>query len=130
MKYGSPTFSEAKEFLVLQIHDDSHRRLLKLFFYKRKWHQLSFGVQNFLKVHSTISLGKLATYKEVNLEGKIISNISHFDFSIDDDKKEVVKFMMSKWNIGTTWKAYLRRFASMFVTQKKGIIFDPGEYFF
>lgn len=47
VKDRPPTFSEAEELLVMQIHNDSHRLLLKLFLYKMKRQQLLFGVQIF-----------------------------------------------------------------------------------
>lgn len=45
---------------------DAYRLQLKLFLYEVKQQQLLAGVRTFLKVYSTISLGKLATYMEVD----------------------------------------------------------------
>lgn len=48
------------------IFQDAYRLQLKLFLYEVKQQQLLSGVRAFLKVYSTISLGKLATYMEVD----------------------------------------------------------------
>lgn len=45
---------------------DAYRLQLKLFLYEVKQQQLLSGVRTFLKVYSTISLGKLANYMEVD----------------------------------------------------------------
>ena len=45
---------------------DAYRLQLKLFLYEVKQQQLLASVRTFLKVYSTISLGKLATYMEVD----------------------------------------------------------------
>lgn len=45
---------------------DAYRLQLKLFLYEVKQQQLLSGVRTFLKVYSTISVGKLATYMEVD----------------------------------------------------------------
>lgn len=45
---------------------DAYRLQLKLFLYEVKQQQLLYGVRTFLKVYSTISLGKLSTYMEVD----------------------------------------------------------------
>lgn len=50
----------------LLIFQDAYRLQLKLFLYEVKQQQLLSGVRAFLKVYSTISLGKLATCMEVD----------------------------------------------------------------
>ncbi|KAK4401179.1 Eukaryotic translation initiation factor 3 subunit L [Sesamum angolense] len=45
---------------------DAYRLQLKLFLYEVKQQQLLSGVRTFLKVYSTITLGKLAAYMEVD----------------------------------------------------------------
>lgn len=45
---------------------DAYRLQLKLFLYEAKQQQLLSGVRTFLKVYSTISLTKLASYMEVD----------------------------------------------------------------
>ncbi|KAE8682659.1 RNA polymerase I-associated factor PAF67 isoform 3 [Hibiscus syriacus] len=82
--------------------EDAYGLHLKLFLYEAKQQQLLSGVRTFLKVYSTISLGKIANYMEVDeptlrsilftykhkthavdSDGKIISN-ADVDFYIDD----------------------------------------------
>ncbi|KAJ6674103.1 EUKARYOTIC TRANSLATION INITIATION FACTOR 3 SUBUNIT L [Salix viminalis] len=93
---------------LVNYNQDAYRLQLKLFLYEVKQQQLLSGVRTFLKVYSTISLGKLANYMEVDeptlrtilmtykhkthavdSEGKIISN-ADVDFYIDDDMIRVV----------------------------------------
>lgn len=45
---------------------DAYRLQLKLFLYEVKQQQLLSGVRTYLKVYSTICVGKLATYLEVD----------------------------------------------------------------
>lgn len=45
---------------------DAYRLQLKLFLYEVKQQQLLSGVRSFLKLYSTISIGKLAQYMEVD----------------------------------------------------------------
>lgn len=51
---------------VFAFWQDAYRLQLKLFLYEVKQQQLLSGVRTFLKVYSTISVGKLATYMEVD----------------------------------------------------------------
>ena len=51
---------------VFAFSQDAYRLQLKLFLYEVKQQQLLSGVRTFLKVYSTISVGKLATYMEVD----------------------------------------------------------------
>uniref|UniRef100_A0A803NC11 Eukaryotic translation initiation factor 3 subunit L n=1 Tax=Chenopodium quinoa TaxID=63459 RepID=A0A803NC11_CHEQI len=100
-----PNFDEP----LVNYNQDAYRLQLKLFLYEVKQQQLLSGVRTFLKVYSTISLGKLATYMEVDeatlrtilmtykhkthtvdAEGKIISN-ADIDFYIDDDMVHIVE---------------------------------------
>lgn len=45
---------------------DAYRLQLKLFLYEVKQQQLLSGIRTFLKVYSSISLAKLASYMEVD----------------------------------------------------------------
>ncbi|KAB2629657.1 eukaryotic translation initiation factor 3 subunit L-like [Pyrus ussuriensis x Pyrus communis] len=93
---------------------DAYRLQLKLFLYEVKQQQLLSGVRTFLKVYSSISVGKLASYMEVDeaklrtilltykhkthsvdTEGKVISN-ADVDFYIDDDLISVVESKPAK----------------------------------
>ena len=51
---------------AIYLSQDAYRLQLKLFLYEVKQQQLLSGVRTFLKVYSTISLGKLANYMEVD----------------------------------------------------------------
>ncbi|KAF2564114.1 hypothetical protein F2Q70_00018683 [Brassica cretica] len=100
------------------ISQDAYRLQLKMFLYEVKQHQLLSGVRTFLKVYSSISLGKLANYMEVDeptlrrgtmtilltykykthsvgSDGKIISN-ADIDFDINDDMMDVVETKPTK----------------------------------
>ncbi|GMI81430.1 hypothetical protein like AT5G25757 [Hibiscus trionum] len=102
---SAPSFEEP----LVNYNQDAYRLQLKLFLYEVKQQQLLSGVRTFLKVYSTISLGKLANYMEmdeptlrsilltykhkthaVDSDGKIISN-ADVDFYIDDDMIHVVE---------------------------------------
>ncbi|KAG1330369.1 eukaryotic translation initiation factor 3 subunit L [Cocos nucifera] len=95
-------------------NQDAYRLQLKLFLYEVKQQQLLAGVRSFLKLYSTISIGKLATYMEVDeptlrtilmtykhkmhavdSDGKIISN-ADVDFYIDEDIIHVVESKSTK----------------------------------
>ncbi|XVE53718.1 hypothetical protein DITRI_Ditri03aG0025000 [Diplodiscus trichospermus] len=99
------SFLPTAVYFILQ---DAYRLQLKLFLYEVKQQQLLSGVRTF-QVYSTISLGKLANYMEVDeptlrsilltykhkthavdSEGKIISN-ADVDFYIDDDMIHVLE---------------------------------------
>ncbi|CAN1837962.1 Eukaryotic translation initiation factor 3 subunit L [Linum perenne] len=101
---SAPSFDEP----LVNYNQDAYRLQLKLFLYEVKQQQLLSGVRTFLKVYSTISLGKLANYLEVDeptlrtilmaykhkthavdSNGKVISN-ADVDFYIDDDMLRVV----------------------------------------
>lgn len=51
---------------IAYLFQDAYRLQLKLFLYEVKQQQLLSGVRTFLKVYSTISLGQLAIYMEVD----------------------------------------------------------------
>ncbi|XP_010925867.1 uncharacterized protein [Elaeis guineensis] len=95
-------------------NQDAYRLQLKLFLYEVKQQQLLAGVRSFLKLYSTISIGKLATYMEVDeptlrtilmtykhkmhavdSDGKIIPNVD-VDFYIDEDIIYVVESKSTK----------------------------------
>uniref|UniRef100_A0A2N9J4N4 Eukaryotic translation initiation factor 3 subunit L n=2 Tax=Fagus sylvatica TaxID=28930 RepID=A0A2N9J4N4_FAGSY len=107
---SAPSFEEP----LVNYNQDAYRLQLKLFLYEVKQQQLLSGVRTFLKVYSTISLGKLANYMEVDEptlrtilmtykhkthavdgDGKIISN-ADLDFYIDDDMINVVESRPAK----------------------------------
>lgn len=52
--------------ISFQLFQDAYRLQLKLFLYEVKQQQLLSGVRTFLKVYSSISLGNLAKYMEVD----------------------------------------------------------------
>ncbi|CAI9759650.1 unnamed protein product [Fraxinus pennsylvanica] len=112
-KFITPSAPSYEEPLV-NYNQDAYRLQLKLFLYEVKQQQLLSGVRTFLKVYSTISLGKLATYMEVDeptlrtilmtykhkthavdSEGKITSN-ADVNFYIDDDMIHVVESKLAK----------------------------------
>nr|AFK37130.1 unknown [Medicago truncatula] len=107
---SAPSFEEP----LVNYNQDAYRLQLKLFLYEAKQQQLLSGLRTFLKVYSTISLAKLASYMEVDeptlrtilmtykhkthavdSAGKIISN-ADVDFYIDDDTIHVVESKPSK----------------------------------
>ncbi|GAB2284851.1 hypothetical protein Dimus_019304 [Dionaea muscipula] len=112
-KFITPSAPNSDEPLI-NYNQDAYRLQLKLFLYEVKQQQLLAGVRTFLRVYSSISLGKLATYMEVDestlrtilltykhkthavdTQGKIISN-ADVDFYIDDDVVQVVESKSSK----------------------------------
>ncbi|KAJ6818376.1 uncharacterized protein M6B38_405585 [Iris pallida] len=107
-KFITPSAPALEEALV-NYNQDAYRLQLKLFLYEVKQQQLLAGVCSFLKLYSTISLGKLATYMEVDEPtlrtilmtykhkmnavdnaGKIISN-ADVDFYISEDIVHVIE---------------------------------------
>ncbi|XP_047306769.1 eukaryotic translation initiation factor 3 subunit L [Impatiens glandulifera] len=107
---STPSFEEP----LVNYNQDAYRLQLKLFLYEVKQQQLLSGLRTFLKVYSSISLGKLATYLEVdesslrtilmtykhkthavNTDGKIISN-ADIDFYIVDDMVHVIESRPAK----------------------------------
>ncbi|GAB2215772.1 hypothetical protein Droror1_Dr00020171 [Drosera rotundifolia] len=112
-KFITPSAPDYDEPLV-NYNQDAYRLQLKLFLYEVKQQQLLVGVRTFLKVYSSISLAKLASYIEVDestlrtilmtykhkthgadTRGKIKSN-ADIDFYIDDDIVHVVESKPSK----------------------------------
>jgi translation initiation factor 3 subunit L len=102
---SAPSFEEP----LVNYNQDAYRLQLKLFLYEAKQQQLLSGLRTFLKVYSTISLAKLASYMEVDeptlrtilltykhkthavdSAGKVISN-ADVNFYIDDDTIHVVE---------------------------------------
>lgn len=107
---SAPTLEEP----LTNYNQDAYRLQLKLFLYEVKQQQLLASVRSFLKLYSTISIGKLATYMEVDEptlrailmtykhkmhsvdnEGKIISN-ADVDFYINEDIIHVVESKSAK----------------------------------
>ncbi|KAF2599820.1 hypothetical protein F2Q68_00012260 [Brassica cretica] len=107
---SAPSFEEP----LVNYNQDAYRLQLKMFLYEVKQQQLLSGVRTFLKVYSSISLGKLANYMEVDeptlrtilltykhkshsvgSDGKIISN-ADIDFDINDDMMDFVETKPTK----------------------------------
>ncbi|KAL5729192.1 hypothetical protein ACHQM5_002173 [Ranunculus cassubicifolius] len=107
---SAPVFEEP----LVNYNQDAYRLQLKLFLYEVKQQQLLSGVRTFLKLYSTISISKLATYMEVDeptvrsilltykhkthsvdSDGKIISN-ADVDFYINDEMIHVVETKSTK----------------------------------
>ncbi|RZC06417.1 Eukaryotic translation initiation factor 3 subunit L isoform C [Glycine soja] len=107
---SAPSFEEP----LVNYNQDAYRLQLKLFLYEAKQQQLLSGVRTFLKVYSTISLTKLASYMEVDeptlrtilmtykhkthavdSDGKITSN-ADLDFYINDDTIHVMESKPAK----------------------------------
>ncbi|CAL0327293.1 unnamed protein product [Lupinus luteus] len=107
---SAPSFEEP----LVNYNQDAYRLQLKLFLYEAKQQQLLSGVRTFLKVYSTISLTKLASYVEVdeltlrtilttykhkthavNSDGKVISN-ADINFYINDDIVHVAESKPAK----------------------------------
>uniref|UniRef100_A0A1D1Y3Z8 Eukaryotic translation initiation factor 3 subunit L n=1 Tax=Anthurium amnicola TaxID=1678845 RepID=A0A1D1Y3Z8_9ARAE len=107
---SAPIFDEP----LANYNQDAYRLQLKLFLYEVKQQQLLSGLRNFLKLYSTISIGKLATYMEVDEptlrtilmtfkhkshtvdnRGKIVSN-ADVDFYISEDIIHVVESTSTK----------------------------------
>ncbi|XP_047341845.1 eukaryotic translation initiation factor 3 subunit L-like [Impatiens glandulifera] len=112
-KFITPSVPSFDEPLV-NYNQDAYRLQLKLFLYEVKQQQLLSGVRTFLKMYSTISLGKLATYLEVDdptlrtilmtykhkthavdPTGKVIS-IADLDFYVVDDIIHVIESRPAK----------------------------------
>ncbi|CAN6456501.1 unnamed protein product [Victoria cruziana] len=67
--YACPKFNPAVpdyEEALVNYNQDAYRLQLKLFLYEVKQQQLLSGVRSFLKLYTTISIGKLGTYMEVD----------------------------------------------------------------
>ncbi|KAI7755431.1 hypothetical protein M8C21_027738 [Ambrosia artemisiifolia] len=107
-KFITPSAPSYEEPLV-NYNQDAYRLQLKLFLYEVKQQQQLSAVRTFLKVYSTISLEKLASYMEVDVatlrtilmaykhkthsvvaDGKTVSN-ADIDFYIDNDLIHVVE---------------------------------------
>ncbi|KAL5729577.1 hypothetical protein ACHQM5_002507 [Ranunculus cassubicifolius] len=82
---SAPVFEEP----LVNYNQDAYRLQLKLFLYKVKQQQLLSGVRTFLKLYSTISISKLATYMEVDepTVRSILLTYKHKTHSVDSDGK-------------------------------------------
>ncbi|RVX17578.1 Eukaryotic translation initiation factor 3 subunit L [Vitis vinifera] len=87
-KFITPSAPVYEEPLV-NYNQEAYRLQLKLFLYEVKQQQLLSGVRTFLKVYSTISLGKLATYMEVDdpTLRTILMTYKHKTHAVDSDGK-------------------------------------------
>ncbi|KAL6215591.1 hypothetical protein ACLB2K_015020 [Fragaria x ananassa] len=84
---SAPSFEEP----LVNYNQDAYRLQLKLFLYEVKQQQLLSGVRTFLKVYSSISLGNLGKYMEVD-ESKlrtILLTYKHKTHSVDNDGKTI-----------------------------------------
>ncbi|XP_072999471.1 uncharacterized protein [Typha latifolia] len=70
-------------------NQDAYRLQLKLFLYEVKQQQLLSGVRSFLKLYSSISIGKLAQYMEVDESTlrTILMTYKHKMHAVDSDGK-------------------------------------------
>lgn len=112
-KFITPSAPVLEEPLVNR-NQDAYRLQLKLFLLEVKQQQLLSGLRSYLKLYSTISIGKLATYMEldeatlrsllstykhkmhaVDNDGSIISN-ADLNFYIDEDVIHVVESKSEK----------------------------------
>eukprot|EP00268_Persea_americana_P012875 TRINITY_DN1553_c0_g3_i2.p1 TRINITY_DN1553_c0_g3~~TRINITY_DN1553_c0_g3_i2.p1 ORF type:complete len:196 (+),score=38.90 TRINITY_DN1553_c0_g3_i2:1000-1587(+) len=112
-KFITPSPPNFEEPLV-NYNQDAYRLQLKLFLYEVKQQQLLSGIRSFLKLYSTISIAKLATYMEVDeptlrtilmtykhkthvvdIDGKIMSN-ADVDFYVNEDTVHVVETKSAK----------------------------------
>ncbi|KOM28650.1 hypothetical protein LR48_Vigan561s004000 [Vigna angularis] len=82
---SAPSFEEP----LINYNQDAYRLQLKLFLYEAKQQQLLSGVRTFLKVYSTISLAKLASYMEVDEPTlrTILMTYKHKTHAVDSDGK-------------------------------------------
>ncbi|EPS61195.1 hypothetical protein M569_13603, partial [Genlisea aurea] len=105
-----PSFEEP----LVNYNQEAYRLQLKLFLYEVKQQQLLSGVRTYLKLYSTISIAKLASYLEVDeptvrtilmtykhkthpvdSDGKIASN-ADVNFYVDDDMIHAVESRAAK----------------------------------
>ncbi|WVZ20844.1 hypothetical protein V8G54_008166 [Vigna mungo] len=82
---SAPSFEEP----LVNYNQDAYRLQLKLFLYEAKQQQLLSGVRTFLKVYSTISFAKLASYMEVDEPTlrTILITYKHKTHAVDSDGK-------------------------------------------
>ncbi|URE42437.1 hypothetical protein MUK42_14079 [Musa troglodytarum] len=87
-KFITPSAPVLEEPLT-NYNQDAYRLQLKLFLYEVKQQQLLSGVRSFLKLYSTISIGKLAAYMEVDEPTlrTILMTYKHKMHAIDGDGK-------------------------------------------
>ncbi|KAL8514432.1 hypothetical protein ACS0TY_013516 [Phlomoides rotata] len=110
-KFITPSAPSYEEPLI-NYNQDAYRLQLKLFLYEVKQQPLLAGTRTFLKVYSTISIGKLAAYMEVDeptlrtilmtykhkthsvdLNGKVSSNADVIDLEDDSIDAEILNSM-------------------------------------
>ncbi|KAL5975939.1 hypothetical protein ACLOJK_020268 [Asimina triloba] len=74
---------------LVNYNQDAYRLQLKLFLYEVKQQQLLSSVRSFLKLYSTISISKLASYMEVDEPTlrTILMTCKHKTHTVDDDGK-------------------------------------------
>ncbi|KAL0323841.1 UNVERIFIED_CONTAM: 8-hydroxygeraniol oxidoreductase [Sesamum calycinum] len=130
-KFITPAPPSYEEPLV-NYNQDAYRLQLKLFLYEVKQQQLLSGVRTYLKVYSTISLGKLAAYMEDNFDdiqhkthsvdsdGKITSN-ADVDFYIDDDMIHVFESKPAKRN-GDYFMRQIVKYYTSFQSHRRTIL--------
>ncbi|KAF4349035.1 hypothetical protein F8388_019520 [Cannabis sativa] len=84
---SAPSFEEP----LVNYNQDAYRLQLKLFLYEVKQQQLLSGVRTFLNVYSTISLGKLANYMEVDEPTlrTILMTYKHKTHAVDSDGRVI-----------------------------------------
>ncbi|KAK1370039.1 hypothetical protein POM88_036131 [Heracleum sosnowskyi] len=84
---SAPNYEEP----LINYNQDAYRLQLKLFLHEVKQQQLLSGVRTYVKVYSTISVGKLATYMEVDEPTlrKILMTYKHKAHVVDSNGKLV-----------------------------------------
>ncbi|EEC78744.1 hypothetical protein OsI_18958 [Oryza sativa Indica Group] len=142
--YACPKFITASPPVLREpytnYNQDAYRLQLKLFLYEVKQQQLLSGIRSYLKLYSTITIGKLAKYMDVDevtlrtilmtykhkmhsidSDGKVISS-ADFDFYIDEDIIHVVESNLTK-NHGDYFLRQILKFEEM-ITQLDKVQFD------
>ncbi|ERM98606.1 eukaryotic translation initiation factor 3 subunit L [Amborella trichopoda] len=89
-KFITPSAPIYEEPLV-NYNQDGYRLQLKLFLYEVKQQQLLSGIRSFLKLYTTISISKLASFMEVDEPTlrTILMTYKHKTHSVDNDGKIV-----------------------------------------
>ncbi|KAI9106728.1 hypothetical protein K1719_022454 [Acacia pycnantha] len=116
---SAPSFEEP----LVNYNQDAYRLQLKLFLYEVKQQQLLSGVRTFLKLYSTISLAKLASYMEVDEATlrSILVTYKHKTHAVDSDRKIVsnadVDFYIDDDLIRVVEPKFPKRYADYFLRQ-------------
>ncbi|KAF6164412.1 hypothetical protein GIB67_025238 [Kingdonia uniflora] len=121
-KFITPSGAVYEEPLV-NYNQDAYRLQLKLFLYEVKQQQLLSGVRTYLKLYSSISIGKLATYMEVDepTVRSILLTYKHKTHAVDSDGKIIsnadVDFFINEDMIHVTESKSTKRYGDYFLRQ-------------